>query len=99
MVDCSRFAGFEWDRGNDTENWKKHRVTPEECEQVFFNRPLLVFFDEIHSATEDRFFVLGRTDRSRHLFVVFAPRGDRIRVISARDMTRAERRRYHAQEV
>jgi uncharacterized DUF497 family protein len=96
MFELSQFTGFQWDEGNDTKSGKKHRVTCEECEQVFFNRPLLVFLDEGHSEGEDRFYALGRTDRWRKLFVVFTPRGSLARVISARDMTRAERNHYHA---
>lgn len=96
MIDFSRYTGFDWDHGNDTKNWAKHRVTREECEQVFFNRPLLVNFDADHSGEEDRFYLLGKTDRNRMLFLVFTPRGRKIRVISARNMTASERRAYHA---
>jgi uncharacterized DUF497 family protein len=71
MMDFSRFTGFEWDRANDTKNWEKHGVSREECEQVFFNRPLLVFYDARHSGVEERHYLLGRTDRRRCLFVVF----------------------------
>ncbi|MBI3099176.1 MAG: BrnT family toxin [Planctomycetes bacterium] len=90
------FAGFEWDQGNDAKNWRKHRVTREECEQVLLNAPLLVGYDRRHSRWEDRYYALGRTDRNRLLFLVFCARKDRVRVISARDMSRRERRRYHA---
>ena len=98
MLDLSRFTGFEWDAGNDVKNWKKHGVSRTECEEVFFHRPLLLQDDAVHSATEPRNYVLGRTSASRKLFLVFTPRGDRIRVISARDMTKAERRRYQHEE-
>ena len=94
MLDLSQFTGFDWDEGNLTKNWLKHDVTTEECEQVFFNTPLLLHFDKKHSQTEDRYYAYGRTDVSRKLLVVFTPRGSLIRVISARDMTEAERRRY-----
>jgi hypothetical protein len=94
MLHLDQFTGFEWDEGNRTKNWTKHRVSHEECEQVFFNEPLLVFFDAEHSEAEDRFYVLGKTDGGRRLFVVCTPRDRLLRVISARDMTRAERRRY-----
>jgi hypothetical protein len=91
-----RLVGFDWDEGNRGKNAERHGVTDLECEQVFFNHPLLVFPDADHSEDEDRFYVLGRTERGRRLFLVFTPRGDRIRVISARDMTRRERRFYPA---
>jgi len=61
---------------------------------MFFNRPLIVKYDMEHSAAEIRYYALGRTDDSRLLFAVFTIRNDLIRVISARDMTQAERRRY-----
>ncbi|MCK9994851.1 MAG: BrnT family toxin [Candidatus Krumholzibacteria bacterium] len=87
-------TGFDWDEGNLLKNWERHGVTAAESEQVFFNRPLLALSDEHHSAGEDRFFLLGRTDSDRHLFLVFTIREDLIRVISARDMSRKERRSY-----
>lgn len=93
MIDFSRFTGFDWDRGNDTKNWKSHRVSREECEEVFFNEPVLVFRDDSYSAAEERYYLLGRTNSARELFVVFTPRGSLIRAISARDQTAAERRR------
>ena len=88
------FKGFEWDEGNVGKNWESHRVTPQETEQVFFNRPLIVADDPKHSRSERRYFVLGQTDENRALFVAFTLRGQRIRVISARDMSRKERKVY-----
>ena len=88
------FEGFDWDEGNVTKNWESHRVTQQEAEQVFFNRPLIVTDDVKHSRTERRYYVLGQTDEDRALFVAFTVRGERIRVISARDMSRRERRVY-----
>jgi uncharacterized DUF497 family protein len=87
-------TGFEWDEGNRTKNWEAHSVSESECEQLFFNRPLIVRRDVGHSEAEVRFYVLGRTDASRLLFAVFTIRGDKVRVISARDMSRVERQRY-----
>ena len=91
LLNCT---GFDWDEGNLLKNWEKHGVTVAECEQVFFNRPLLARPGERHSLAEARFYVLGKADSGRHLFVVFAIREDRIRVISARDQSRKERRSY-----
>lgn len=89
-------AGFDWDDGNSEKNWVRHRVSRQESEQLFFNRPLVVADDELHSDTERRFFALGRTDADRLLFVVYTLRGKGplVRVISARDMTPRERREY-----
>jgi len=54
--------------------------------------------DEPHSLEEVRYFALGRTDAGRLLFVAYTLRGERVRIISARDMTRRERKEYeHAQ--
>ena len=94
MLDLSKFEGFQWDGGNGTKSWLKHEVSQEECEEAFFNRPLLLLPDVPHSQSEVRFFALGKTNAGRLLSIVFAARGNLIRVISARPMSRAERRRY-----
>jgi len=84
MVDfkdiLSKCRGFQWYTGNLEKNWLKHRVSRLEIEQVFFNRPLLVAFDDQHSQEEQRFFALGRTEFGRRLFMVFTVRHDMIRV-------------------
>jgi hypothetical protein len=95
LTEC---VGFDWDAGNSGKNWTTHRVTDSECEEVFFNRPLVVRRDLEHSLEESRFYALGQTDRSRGLFVVFTIRGMLIRVISARDTTRKEQRIYRTHE-
>lgn len=87
-------VGFQCDSGNTEKNWQQHDVTQAECEQLFFNRPLLAAGDPKHSAAELRYFVLGRTDLDRELMVVFTVRGSLLRVISARPMSRSERRVY-----
>lgn len=90
----SNSTGFEWDHGNDTKNWDKHDVTNGECEQIFFNKPLIVKRDKRHSGFENRYYVLGKTDMNRLLFAVFTVRNEKIRIISARDMTAIEIERY-----
>lgn len=90
----SQCEGFEWDDGNINKNWLKHNVSPAECEQMFFNRPLIIQDDTEHSEVEKRFYALGRTDSKRTLFIAFMVRNKRIRVISARDMSRKEREVY-----
>ena len=86
--------GFEWDEGNSGKNWFLHQVTDAECEEVFFNIPLIVADDAQHSKTEKRYYVLGQTDRGRLLFIAFTIRDNLIRIISARDMNRTESKRY-----
>ncbi len=87
-------TGFEWDDGNNTKNWEKHDVSTGECEQVFFNKPLVVKRDKKHSGFENRYYALGKTNMNRLLFAVFTVRNERIRIISARDMTFLEMERY-----
>ncbi len=91
-------TGFEWDEHNAEKNWLKHHVSPEECEEVFFNLPLIVAEDTGHSEQECRYYCLGQTSRSRFLFIVFTVRGNLIRIISARDMSRKERNVYLSHE-
>ena len=92
--DLAAATGFDWDPGNRDKNWLGHNVTTPECEQIFFNEPLVVASDSKHSQVEDRYYALGRTSVDRRMFVVFTMRGTLIRVISARDMSRKERRVY-----
>ncbi len=88
----ARIDGFEWDAGNVEKNWITHHVSSTECEQLFFNQPLIVASDTAHSRTEERFFALGQSNASRLLFIAFTLRDDLIRVISARDMSHKERK-------
>ncbi len=91
LTECE---GFEWDEGNILKSWERHKVTASECEQIFFNKPLIAAQDIEHSQKELLYFALGHTDAGRHLFIVFTLRKNLIRVISARDMNRKERRLY-----
>jgi uncharacterized protein len=95
-MDWTRIEGFEWDDGNARKSSDKHGVSQAEAEQVFFNEPLLIVEDLRHSGHEPRLHALGRTDEGRPLHVTFTLRSPatRIRVISARDMSRKERARY-----
>ena len=93
-----QFSGFQWDRGNIDKNLIKHSVENWECEQVFFNRPLLVLDDTRHSVSEKRWAAFGKTDADRFLVVMFTKRGNLIRIISARDMNKRERKFYNEEE-
>jgi uncharacterized DUF497 family protein len=96
MIEWERIAGFDWDAGNARKSIDKHDVSQAEAEQVFFNEPLLTVSDAKHSANEQRIHALGRTDDGRLLHVTFTLRDKdtKIRVISARDMSRKERGYY-----
>lgn len=96
--ELARCTGFDWDGRNADKNRERHGVTQGESEEVFFNRPVLVAADPAHSQTEPRYAALGQTSGGRLLAVVFTIRGTLIRVISARDMSRRERRRYEQEE-
>lgn len=95
MIDWTKITGFEWDEGNSRKN-EKHGVSMAESEQVFFNAPLLTLEDTRHSHQELRFHALGKTDDGRQLHLTFTLRqhGQKIRIISARDMHRKERNVY-----
>lgn len=86
--------GFDWDEGNANKNWHLHRVSDCECEELFFNLPIIIVVDKRLKSNEARYIALGRTDADRHLFIAFAIRNNLIRVISARDMTRSDERKY-----
>lgn len=85
---------FEWDAGNAGKNRERHQVSDGECEQLFFQRPILIAPDTMHSRDEPRYAALGQTADGRRLTIVFTIRGEAIRVISARTMSRRERRIY-----
>lgn len=91
-------AGFEWDEHNAGKIWRKHHVFPSECEEAFFNRPLVVADDIKHSGKESRYYSLGHTDAGKMLFVVFTIRRNKIRVISTREMNRKERKVYQSHD-
>lgn len=96
MIDMDRIGGFDWDSGNSRNSTEKHGVSQAEAETVFFNDPLILAEDTRHSEREPRFNALGKTAQDRLLHVTFTLRqnGTLIRVISARDMHRKERRAY-----
>lgn len=94
MIDLSQLTGFDWDENNRNKNWEKHEVLASECEEVFFNLPLLLQPDDAHFQDEPRYYALGHTIAGRRLFIAFTVRKDKIRVISARDMSKKERKIY-----
>lgn len=89
-MNFSDIIGFDWDDDNFFKNIAKHDVYDTEAEQVFFSHPIIVKSDVKHSQNEKRYFALGKTNHERLLFVSFTIRLKKIRVISARDMTKKE---------
>ena len=83
---------FEWHPSKATANLKKHQVSFEEAQTVFYDEFAVQFFDEDHSVDEERFFMLGISVQSKLLIVCHCERegGDIIRIISARKATKRE---------
>ncbi|MFQ5743428.1 MAG: BrnT family toxin [Acidobacteriota bacterium] len=89
LRDC---RSFQWDEANSRKILLRHQVTRTECEQIFVSRKLLVADDVKHSGPEPRYHAMGETAAGRRLLVVFTIREEMIRVVSARHMSRRERR-------
>lgn len=85
---------FEWDAAKARDNEAKHNVTFVEATEVFADSLSSTAPDPDHSLGEERFVIFGRTLGGRYLVVAFTDRGGRLRIISAREMTRRERQAY-----
>jgi uncharacterized DUF497 family protein len=85
---------FEWSAQKAEANVAKHAVSFRDATTVFADPLALTFDDPDHSAEEMRYLTFGVSDRGRSLVVAHTPRGDNIRIISARGMTPRERRQY-----
>jgi uncharacterized DUF497 family protein len=83
---------FEWDQPKATANLRKHGVSFEEAQSVFYDEFAIQFYDDEHSKEEERFLLLGMSDSARLLLVCHCEReaGDLIRIISARKATKRE---------
>lgn len=93
-MNVSDILGFDWDQANSNKSFLKHKITQLESEQIFFNDPLYIDPDIDHSKHEERFQALGMTNAGKLLFISFTLRKGLIRIISARPMSRLERRIY-----
>jgi uncharacterized DUF497 family protein len=85
---------FEWDPRKAAGNLGKHKVSVVEAATVFGDQLSITVYDPDHSVREHRFITIGWSNRRRLLMVAHTERGDRIRIISARRLTRAERKAY-----
>ena len=87
---------FAWDKSKSKANQKKHRVSFEEAQSVFFDDQAIEYYDPDHSESEERFLMLGVSNRVRVLVVSYTSRkgGTEIRLISARKATKKEQKTY-----
>ena len=85
----------EWDDNKAEMNWKKHRIHFEDAALIFLDENRIDEFDEEHSDYEERRKVIGMVENI--LFVVYTERGEKLRLISARNATRREKEDYYGQ--
>jgi uncharacterized protein len=85
---------FEWDQDKATRNQSKHSVSFEEAKTVFDDPLYVDFYDPDHSEDEERYLIVGESNQRRLLIVSYTERGDSVRLISAREVTRTERGAY-----
>jgi uncharacterized protein len=91
---------FEWDSAKAATNVRKHGVSFEEAQSVFYDEYAVQFFDEDHSGNEERFLLLGMSTGARLLLVCHCERdtGNTIRIISARKATKRESNFYGSEK-
>lgn len=88
---------FLWDQNKNLANIKKHKISSEEAKTVFFDDNARLIPDPGHSISEERFIILGLTNKLRLLVVVhtYKENDDIIRIISARKATKSESKYYY----
>lgn len=87
---------FDWDPNKAARNRQHHSVTVEEASTAFDDSLGWTFFDPDHLAEEDRFLTIGTSSLGRLLIVAHTESNDAIRIISAREATRRERKDYES---
>ena len=85
---------FEWDPSKAKKNIETHGISFDEASTAFRDTLSVTIHDPLHSAEEDRFILIGNSHRNRLLVVVHTEREDKIRIISARNATKKERKQY-----
>ncbi|WP_072016352.1 BrnT family toxin [Neosynechococcus sphagnicola] len=85
---------FNCDENKAKHNLSKHGVSFEEAKTVFDDPLYVDFYDPDHSEDEERYLIVGQSSRGRFLIASYTERGDSIRLISAREVTRTEREAY-----
>ncbi len=85
---------FVWDKGNTDKNRFKHKVSNEECEDIFTVNRFILLKDKTHSMLEDRHVVIGPNVLDKILTLIITIRGKSVRIISARPASKKERQLY-----
>jgi len=85
---------FEWDTQKAKSNLSKHDISFEEAKSVFEDPLYVDFYDPDHSEAEHRYIIIGESSKNRILLVSYTERGDKIRLISARQATKQEIKAY-----
>lgn len=85
---------FDWDDNKAVRNLSKHEVSFDEAKTVFDDPLYVDFYDLDHSDDEERYLIVGESNRGRVLIVSYTERKNSIRIISARQVTRLEREAY-----
>ena len=80
-------------------NQTKHNVSFQEAASVFDDPLSITFPDPAHSIEEERIIIIGRSKNDRLLFVSYLDRNNTIRIISAREVTRSEKRIYEEESL
>ncbi len=88
---------FDWDPNKALHNFKKHGVDFQEAATVFADMLSITYPDPDHSNDEDRFILIGLSNRNRLLIVAHTDRLGMTRIISAREATRSERKLYETE--
>ena len=85
---------FDWDKPKAATNLVKHKVSFEEAATVFGDPLSDTFDDPDHSIDEQRFLIIGHSDKGKLLFISHTDDGETVRIISAREPTKKERENY-----
>lgn|SRR6266850_3033191 len=88
------YGRFEWDAAKASKNLDEHKVSFEEATTVFDDPFFIIFKDPSHSVSEQRYIIIGQSDKKRYLMVSFTERAIATRLISARELDSRERKTY-----
>ena len=85
---------FDWDKNKAKKNLSKHQISFDEAQTVFKDPLFIDFYDPDHSEDEERYLIVGKSNQGNLLIVSYTERESSIRIISARKVTKAERKAY-----